>query len=222
MTGGAHEPTLGAILAGGLSRRMGGGDKSLALLAGRPMLHHVRDRLAPQCAALILNANGHPDRFKGSGLPVVRDTIADWPGPLAGILAALDWASVNRPDLGWVATAAADTPLLPSDFVARLHSARAVSGVTLACASSGGGRHPVEGLWPVSIRAELRAALEAGERRVGMWMAGQGLATAEWSTEPFDPFFNVNAPEDLAEAERILRTGTSAAPSARKPATGRA
>ncbi len=196
--------TLAVVLAGGLARRMGGGDKPLRLLAGRPLLDHVLDRLRPQVAATILNANGDPARFAGWGLPVVPDGVPDHPGPLAGILAALDWAAAERPDCAWVVSVPGDSPLIPEDLVARLHAERQVAEVPLACARSDGQTHPPIGLWPVALREDLRAALAAGERKIDRWTARHGIAHADWPTRPIDPFFNANAPEDLAEAEALL------------------
>lgn len=198
-----YPETLGVVLAGGLSRRMGGGDKGLNALAGRAILNHVAERLRPQCAAVILNANGDAERFAGLGLPVVPDGLPGFPGPLAGVLAGMDWAAEYRPDLAWIATAAGDAPFLPPDFVVRLHQARQAGGAALASAASGGRIHPVNGVWPVASRGELRRALvEDEERRVGRWVARQGGVVAEWSGTP-DPFFNINEPEDLAEARRL-------------------
>lgn len=196
--------TLGVVLAGGLARRMGGGDKPLRLLGGRPMLDHALSRLAPQVAAVILNANGDPGRFAAHGLPVVADGLPDHPGPLAGILAALDWAAAQRPDLPWLVSVPGDSPFIPADLVARLHAARAAAGVPLACARSDGQAHPPVGLWPVALRDDLRAALTGGERKIDRWTARHGCAHADWPTAPVDPFFNANAPEDLAEAEGLL------------------
>ncbi|WP_270938102.1 molybdenum cofactor guanylyltransferase MobA [Falsiroseomonas oryzae] len=195
--------TLAVVLAGGLARRMGGGDKPLRLVAGRPLLDHLLDRLRPQVPAIILNANGDPARFATYGLPVVPDGLPDHPGPLAGILAALDHAAAHHPDLPWMVSVTGDAPFIPADLVARLHAAREAEGVPLACARSAGQTHPPIGLWPVALREELRAALLAGERKIDRWTARFGCAAADWPTDPFDPFFNANAPEDLAEAERI-------------------
>jgi molybdopterin-guanine dinucleotide biosynthesis protein A len=202
--------TLGVILAGGLARRMGGGDKTLRPLGGRPLLAHVIDRVAPQVAALVINANGDPARFAGFGLPVVADGLPDRPGPLAGVLAGLDWAAAARPDLAWVLTVTGDAPFLPRDLAAGLHAARAAAGLPLASARSGatGQSHPTIGLWPVALREGLRAALLAGDRSVGRFAAAQGCAPADWPAAPedplFDPFFNANTPAELAEAERHL------------------
>jgi molybdenum cofactor guanylyltransferase len=200
--------TLAVVLAGGLARRMGGGDKPLRLLAGRPLLAHVLERLRPQAAGLILNANGDPARFAGWGLPVVADSIPGYAGPLAGILAALDWMAEHRPGLPWLVSATGDSPFLPDDLVARLHQAREAAGTPLSCASSGGRAHPPIGLWPVTLREDLRTALLSGERRVDHWTARHGCAAAEWPAIPLDPFFNANAPEDLATAEAILAEAT--------------
>jgi molybdenum cofactor guanylyltransferase len=198
-------PTLGVLLAGGLARRMGGGDKPLKTIAGRTILERVIERLAPQCDGLILNANGDPARFAFTGLPVVPDDVPGFAGPLAGILAALDWAAAHRPELEWVASAAADSPFLPHDFVSRLHAAREAVGVPLACAESGGQAHPVNALWPVALRADLRHALVVEDmRKIDRWTARHGIARADWPGRPVDPFFNANTPEDLDEAERLL------------------
>ncbi len=194
----------GVLLAGGLARRMGGGDKPLRLIGGRTILARVIARLEPQCDGLVLSANGDPARFAGFGLPVIADTVKDFPGPLAGILAGLDWAAAHRPDATWILSAAADTPFLPRDLVARLHRARAEQNAQLAVAASGGRSHPVIGLWSVALREQLRHALAVEDiRKVGRWTARFRLATVTWPTEPFDPFFNANTAEDIATAERL-------------------
>ena len=198
--------TLGVVLAGGLARRMGGGDKPMREIGGRTILAHVVERLAPQCDALILNANGDPSRFAPFGLPVVPDTVADNPGPLAGVLAALDWAAENRPRTQWVVSVAGDCPFLPRDLVDRLHEARQRESAELAVAASDGRTHPVIGLWKVSLRRDLRHALvEEDMRKIDRWTARYPLATVEWPTEPVDPFFNANTVEDLSEAERLAK-----------------
>ncbi len=200
-------PTLGLLLAGGLARRMGGGDKPLRTIAGRTILAHVIERLSPQCDGLLVNANGDPARFADYGLPVVADSVPDFAGPLAGILAGLDWIAANRPDTEWLVSVAADTPFIPSDLVARLHEAREAQNVPLACAASGGWTHPVIGLWPVRLRADLRHALTVeDERKIDRWTARHGCASAQWPVDPVDPFFNANKPEDLDEAERLFAT----------------
>ena len=190
------------ILAGGRATRMGGGDKPLKVLRGVPILSHVLARVAGDGRALVLNANGDPDRFAPFGLPVVADAESDFPGPLAGILAGLDWAAA-RGMAGDVLSVPGDCPFIPHDLGERLEEARQAAGVPLACAGSGGWKHPVIGLWPVSLREELRAAMAAGERKIDRFTARFGCATAEWPVEPFDPFFNVNTPDELAEAERL-------------------
>ncbi|WP_181171591.1 molybdenum cofactor guanylyltransferase MobA [Mesorhizobium sp. B2-4-10] len=196
--------TLGVVLAGGLGRRMGGGDKPTRVIGGRTMLEHVIERLGPQCDGLVLNANGDPVRFARFGLPVVADTIEGYPGPLAGMLAALDWTADNRPDVEWMVSAAGDCPFLPRDLVARLQRARMTEGADLAVAASGGQAHPVIGLWKVALRDELRHALtNEGLRKIDRWTTRYGLATVSWPAEPVDPFFNANTVEDLAEAERL-------------------
>jgi molybdenum cofactor guanylyltransferase len=198
-------PTLGVLLAGGLARRMGGGDKPLKKIGGRTILERAIARLRPQCDALILNANGDPARFAFTNLPVVPDDVPGFAGPLAGVRAALDWTARNRPEVAWIASAAADSPFLPHDFVSRLHAARAAAGVRLACAESGGQPHPVNGLWPVSLREDLRHALVVEDmRKIDRWTARHGIGRARWPAEPVDPFFNANAPEDIAEAERLI------------------
>jgi len=197
-------PILGLVLAGGLARRMGGGDKARIRIGGKSILERVLTRLRPQCSAVILNANGDPARFADTGLPVVADGVAGFVGPLAGILAGLDWAAAHAPDIADVLSVPGDCPFLPADLVARLDAARRTAGRPLACARSGDWRHPVVGLWPVTLRADLRKALvEEGLHKIESFTARHGVAVAEWASTPVDPFFNVNAPEDAATAERI-------------------
>ena len=197
-------PTLGLVLAGGLARRMGGGDKARIRIGGSTILQRVLACLTPQCSDLIINANGDATRFADTGLPVVADSVPDFAGPLAGILAGLDWAAANAPDIEWLLSAPGDCPFLPKDLVARLHDARGMSHVPLACARSGEWRHPVVGLWPVKLREDLRHALVGeGLHKIELWTARHGVAIAEWPTLPFDPFFNVNTPKDAAQAEAI-------------------
>ncbi len=204
----ASPKTLGLILAGGLARRMGGGDKALIEIGGRAILDRVLYTMTPQCDGLILNANGDPSRFARFGLPVVPDDIPDFAGPLAGILAGLDWAAAHRPDIEWMASVPGDCPFLPSDLVEKLHAARAAAGTQLACAKSGDWRHPVAGLWPVALRADLRRALvDEDLHKIEVWTARHGIAIAEWPDRPVDPFFNVNTPEDRARADQIASEG---------------
>ena len=197
-------PIPGVLLAGGLARRMGGGDKPMRRIGGSTILERVIARLQPQCDGLILNANGDPARFAGFGLPVVADTVENFPGPLAGILAALDWAAINRPEISLVLSAAADCPFLPRDLVTRLYQALVKENAQLAVAASDGQSHPVIGLWSVALRDELRHALVVEDiRNVGRWTARYRLATVTWQTAPIDPFFNANTMDDIAEAERL-------------------
>ena len=201
---------LGVILAGGLSSRMGGGDKGLLELGGRTLIGRVIDRLGPQVAGLAINANGDPARFAEYGLPVIADSVGRHPGPLAGVLAGLDWAAAKGADA--IVTAAADTPFLPVDLVARLSADAAHEAYPIALAATpraGGGlsRHPTFGIWPVALREDLRAALGKGVRKVVAWTDHHGAVTTLFEADPYDPFFNVNTPADMEEAERLLAEG---------------
>ena len=194
---------VGVLLAGGLARRMGGGDKPLMTLGGKPLLDHVIERARPQVDALVLNANGNPARFETYGLPVVPDSVAGFAGPLAGVLAGMEWTRANRPDCPLIASFAADTPFFPSDLVARLVEALE-AGADIACARSGGRDHPVFGLWPTALANDLRASLvDDGIRKIDAWTAKYRLGPVAYLDQPHDPFFNVNRPEDLARAEEI-------------------
>ena len=182
---------------------MGGGDKSLRDIAGRPILAHVIERLTPQVDALALNANGDPERLASWGLPVVPDSIEGFAGPLAGVLAGLDWAAGEG--ASHIVTAAADTPFFPTDLTLRLEAAAEAAGTGIALAATPDGdrirRHPTFGLWPTALRDDLRAALKDGLRKVVLWTDRHGAATALFPDQPHDPFFNINTPEDLAAAE---------------------
>jgi molybdenum cofactor guanylyltransferase len=194
----------GIVLAGGSARRMGGGDKPLRELGGRTILARVIARLEPQCECLLLSANGDPMRFASFGLTVLADGLEQYPGPLAGILAGLDWAAAYRPDAQWIFSAPGDCPFLPRDLVARLRQAVSVEGAELAIAASQGRSHPVIGLWKVAARDALREALVVeGLRKVQDWTGRYRVATVDWPADPIDPFFNVNTVEGLAEAERL-------------------
>lgn len=195
---------IGVLLAGGLARRMGGGDKPLRVLAGAPLLAWTAAALRPQCSQLILNANGDPARFEPFGLPVAADDPPDFRGPLAGVLAGLDWIAANSPGVAFALTAPADTPFLPRDLAARLFVAKGAAQAGIACARSGDYLHSAVALWPVALRGELRRALlEEGLSKVGAFVGRHRMASADWPLAPFDPFFNVNSPQDLLEAERI-------------------
>ena len=196
---------VGVLLAGGLARRMGGGDKSLRSLAGMPILGHVLARVRPQVGPLLLNVNGDPARFEEFGLPMAADVISGHAGPLAGILTGMEWAAEYVPDCAWLASFATDAPFLPVNLVARLDCAIAAEGGEMACAASNGRNHPVFALWPVALRVALRHALvDENIRKIDAWTARYKIATVEFTATPHDPFFNANRPEDLAEAERLL------------------
>ena len=200
----------GVLLAGGLSRRMGGGDKCLRALGGQPILAHIIARAAPQVGALVLNANGDPARFAAFGLPVAADVVEGYAGPLAGVLTGLDWAAAIAPGARWVASFACDAPFFPADMVERMLAAVEASGADLACAVTHGRTHPVFGLWPVALREALRRAMiEEEMRKVDLWTARYRLVEVAFPDEqtsagPLDPFFNTNRPEDLEEAGRYL------------------
>jgi molybdopterin-guanine dinucleotide biosynthesis protein A len=181
---------------------MGGGDKARITIGGITILQRVLACLKSQCTSLVINANGDPARFADTKLPVVADSVPDFAGPLAGILAGLDWAALHRPDCEWLASVPGDCPFLPNDLVARLHDARVAADAPLACAHSGEWRHPVVGLWPLALRDDLRRALVAeGLRKIEIRTARHGVAIADWPAEPVDPFFNVNTPDDATQAQ---------------------
>ncbi|MBO9463981.1 molybdenum cofactor guanylyltransferase MobA [Tropicibacter sp. R15_0] len=208
---------VAVILAGGQATRMGGGDKGLLPLGGRCLLDHVVERIEPQVAGLVLNANGEAQRFDRFKLPVVADSLAEFPGPLAGVLAGMDWAAEQGADT--VVSVAADTPFFPCDLVPQLLMAAegqehplvlatTPRGAGEALKSGGKGRvnrHPTFGLWPVALRDDLRAALEGGLRKVVLWTDQHGGREALFPVHGFDPFFNVNTPEDLVIAEGFLK-----------------
>lgn len=205
----ATKQIAGIILAGGLSRRMGGGDKGLLALGEKPMLAHVIERLRPQVGALAINANGDPARFAAFGLQIIPDTIDGFVGPLAGVLAGLRWARTNAPGARWLASVSADAPFLPTDLVTRLAAAVETRGNAIAIAQSGGELQPVIGLWPVALADDLDAALRGGLRKVLAWTDKHGTVPVpfdmiEAGTERIDPFYNANTPEELAEARRLM------------------
>lgn len=207
-------PIVGVLLAGGLARRMGGGDKPMRELGGKPILEHVIDRVRPQVHQLILNANGDPDRFKQFNLPVVADVLDDNQGPLAGILTGLDWAAKNLPDCEYVISFATDAPFVPHDLVMRLLQPVLAGEAPLSCAITGERTHPVFGVWPVVLREELRKAMvEEGMRKIDAWTETIGIKHVPFETEPVDPFFNVNKPENLEEAEAVYEKLRAEGPS---------
>ncbi|MEE9140799.1 MAG: molybdenum cofactor guanylyltransferase MobA [Alphaproteobacteria bacterium] len=205
---GAGRGVVGVLLAGGLARRMGGGDKALRRLGGETLLARAIARVAPQVRVLLLNANGDPARFAAYGLPVAGDVVEGFAGPLAGVLTGLEWAKAHAPDCPWVATFATDAPFVPSDLVARMLEAVEGEGADMASAASAGRPHPVFGLWPVRLAGDLRRAMvERHVRKVDVWTGGYRLAVVDYPDRPFDPFFNANTPEDLEEAERLIAAG---------------
>ncbi len=195
----------GVLLAGGQSRRMGGGDKCLQRLSGQTLLARIIQIAQPQVATLVLNANGAADRFSEYDLPVVPDVTEGFAGPLAGVLSGLEWAQRNATECRWVASFSCDAPFAPPDLVRRCLSAVNLEQADLACATSGGRDQPVFGLWPVALSSDLRAAvIDENLRKVDIWTARYKLARVDWPTEPVDPFFNVNHPEDLAKAQTLV------------------
>ncbi|MDP6805672.1 MAG: molybdenum cofactor guanylyltransferase MobA [Rhodospirillales bacterium] len=207
MSGAPRTPSkrvYGVLLAGGRSRRLGGGDKCLRSLGGRPIIAHVIERAQGQVADLILNANGDADRFARFPIAVVPDIIGDFAGPLAGVLTGLEWAREHAAGAEWVASFATDAPFLPRDLVARLLAAVGEDGAEIACATSAGRAHPVFAVWPVRLADALRSAIaDEGLRKIDLWTARFRTTRVEFASVPVDPFFNVNTPDDLAEAERL-------------------
>lgn len=198
-------PVAGVLLAGGQSRRMGGGDKCLRPLGGQPILARIIETVAPQVSRLVINANGDPERFASFGVPVAADTVDGYAGPLAGVLTGMEWVAANAPECDWIATFATDAPFLPDDLVERLCEAVSNGAADMACAQSNGRRHPVFGLWPVALSAELRRELVVrGVRKVDDWTDGYNRREVEFAVDAIDPFFNVNRPEDLVAAESYL------------------
>ncbi|KAB2848446.1 MAG: molybdenum cofactor guanylyltransferase MobA [Hyphomicrobiaceae bacterium] len=185
---------------------MGGGDKGLRLIAGRPMIERVVERLKPQVRTLVLNANGDPSRFAALGLPVVADPIEGFAGPLAGVLAGLSWARLNAPGTVFVVSAATDTPFFPRDLVARFLDAADGNERRIALARSADGLHPVFGLWPIALAGDLEAALKSGTRKVLDWTGRHATVEVEFQgaeVPGVDPFFNVNTPEEIELANKL-------------------
>jgi molybdenum cofactor guanylyltransferase len=202
---GMAPPTGAVILAGGRATRMAGADKASQMLGRKPLIAYVLAALKPQCGALVINANGDAARFAALDVPVVQDDIPGFAGPLAGILAGLDYLAARHPDLTQAVSAATDTPFLPADLVAKLDAARLAAKAEIAIARSDNIVHPTFALWPIDVRADLREALvDEDLRRVTTFFTRYRCAYADWSAAPFDPFFNVNTPDDLRIAEQIL------------------
>ena len=212
-TGKSSADVAGVLLAGGLATRMGGGDKGMRKLGGRPILDRILERVRPQVSALLINANGDPARFRRHGLPVMADVIAGFQGPLAGVLTGLEWAAEHAPrGTRFVASFATDAPFVPTDLVARLRAEVEKAGAEMACAASAGRTHPVFGLWPIGLAGALRRAMEDDEmRKIDRWTARYDLVEVDFPTDPIDPFFNINEPGNLDEAERLLAADAGAA-----------
>lgn len=206
---------VGVILAGGLSRRMGGGDKSLRLIDGTSMLDRIIERLRPQVDSILLNANGNPERFAETGLPVVADPIAGHAGPLAGVLAGMEWVSSNRPDSRHIVTIASDTPFFPENLVEKLLTENENEDSRIVLASSCGNRHPVFGLWPVALSGQLRDFLsETDTFKVMAFVKQHDFREASFplvttAGQTYDPFFNANTPDDILMAARLARETVS-------------
>lgn len=196
----------GVLLAGGQSRRFDGGDKCLQVLDGKTLLERVALNAAPQVGALILNVNGDAGRFPDLGLPVLADTIEGHAGPLAGVLSAMECVAKHVPQARWIATFATDAPFIPANWVARVLAAITREEAQMGTAASHGRSHPVFGLWPVDLRFDLRKAMvDEGLRKVDAWTSRYKVATVEFDEGAFDPFFNINTPDDLAEAESLFQ-----------------
>lgn len=200
-------PVAGVILAGGRSRRMGGGDKWLLPLGGRPLLEHVIERVSGQVRQLALNANGDASRFAQFRLPVIADGIPDYPGPLAGVLAGMEWARRHAPDCPWIATFPADAPFLPHDLVARLLARLRERNADVAAAEGGGRSQHLAAVWAVALAGDLRRAIcDEGIRRVEAFQARFRTERVPFGNDA-RPFLNVNAPDDLRRAEHLLELG---------------
>lgn len=196
---------LGVIVAGGQGRRMGGLDKSFIDLAGRPLLQWSIDRFGSQVSRLIISANGDTSRFDEFGVPVVVDRVSDFAGPLAGLLAAMEWAQTYAPDIRWMASVSVDTPFLPRNLVAKFGATQRNETSDLVCAWSNGQIHPVCGLWRVDLAEDLRRSLLVEDlHKVDAWAGRHRMATLAFPADPVDPFFNINRPEDLVRAEALL------------------
>lgn len=199
------EPVVGIILAGGLAKRMGGGDKCLLPLAGKTLLQRTIERAQPQVGSLLLNANGSSLRFARTRLPVIADVFPNNLGPLAGVHAGLNWMRSNNPNTIWLASFASDSPFFPTDLVAQLLNAVTANNSQLAVATSKGRTHPIFALWHVSLIDKIEQQLQTGDMpRLQDWIKQQKLVTVEFAVENYDPFFNINTPQDLYTAEPLV------------------
>ncbi len=208
----SRRPVSGVLLAGGLGRRMGGGDKPLKTLGGRPILDLVLERAREQVDHLILNVNGDTERFSNYGLPIASDVVEGYAGPLAGILTGMEWSRDNVSDVEWMVSFATDAPFFPLDMVERLIRETNEAGADMACARTQGRTHPVFALWPVRLADDLRhAMIDEDMRKIDRWTERYDILHVDFDVsdqsegEGIDPFFNINRPEDLAEAESWLR-----------------
>ncbi len=193
----------GAVLIGGQSRRMGGGDKCLQLLGGASLLSRIIGIFEPQVEPLLLSANGDPERFATFELPVRQDCYGESKGPLAGVLTAMRWAADE--DAQWLFTVAGDAPFIPEDLVQRCLTSATNNEVRMVCVSSNGRSHPVCALWDITLADDLeRALVKRGIRKIDLWTSTIITAVEDFSTDPVDPFFNINTPQDLEAAERLL------------------
>ncbi len=200
--------SAGIVLAGGLSTRMGGQDKCLLELDGKTLLQRAADKLAAQVDAIAINANSDVQGYQAPGLPVIRDSFEGYAGPLAGVLAGMEWARQQGAE--HIVTVAADTPFFPDDFVCAMQDALAAQSGKIAIAETSGAgskfyNHPIFGLWPVALCDDLRSALDTGMRKVVQWAYPHGVVKVRFNALPFDPFFNVNRPEDYTTAQQLLK-----------------
>lgn len=199
------ESVVGVILAGGLARRMGGGDKCLLPLAGKTLLQRTIDRAQPQVSSLLLNANGNSLRFARTRLPVVPDLYPNNLGPLAGIHAGLRWMQTDNPDAEWLASFASDTPFFPTDLVARLFDAASSQHAQLSVATSKERTHPIFALWHASLIGKIEQQLQTGDiPRLQDWIKQQKVVEVDFTADAYDPFFNINIPQDLYAAEPLV------------------
>ena len=201
---------LGVILAGGQSKRMGGGHKGLIELQKKPLCLHVIDRLRPQVGSVILNVNTHEEFFTKFGLPLVKDSLNNFVGPLGGVLAGMDWAFHNGYE--YIVTAAADTPFFPLNLVENLRQVMKKDNYSIVMASTIDCQkkqniHPTFGLWKVNLREDLRKSLNEGVRKMVAWTDRHSFCYSKFPSDNFDCFFNINNPEDLKKAKNIIDKG---------------
>jgi molybdenum cofactor guanylyltransferase len=198
---------VGVILAGGQSRRFGGGDKFLKKLNGKLLIDHVIDRVSPQTSNVIINSNSNADLFKGQNHPIIPDSIGGYAGPLAGILTGMEWVLRVKPQCKWIVTFPSDAPFIPLDSAEKMIKCAEEERANIVCSASNGRTHPVCALWQVGLADDLRKAMINEEiRKIDLWTARYRSSVVEFSDQPFDPFFNINKPGDLERAEEILKS----------------